>query len=154
MNQTKIIIKHALLITALIGGFFFLCKFFGLEDSPYLRFMNLFFVVFGVRRAIKTSIFTNNETQYTTNLGIGIQTSALAVIVSILGVIGYIELINPEFLSIMNSSFLIGGNLSLAEITFTLLIEGMASSVIGSFVIMQFYKNHDKKRVSTSKQPA
>lgn len=144
MNQTKIILKNALLITALIGGFFFLCKSLGLENNPYLRFMNLFFVVFGVRNAIKTNIFTHKETKYTTNLGLGIQTSALAVILSILGVIGYIEFVNPEFLSVMNSSFLIGGDVTLAEISITLLIEGMVSSVIGSFVIMQFFKNHDK----------
>lgn len=144
MNQTKIIIKNAILITLLIGGFFFICKFFGLENNPYLRFMNLFFVVFGIRKAIITSIYTNKQTKYTTNLGLGIQTAAIAVLLSIFGVIGYIELLNPEFLSKMNSSFLIGGDITLAELFFTLLIEGMASSVIGSFVIMQFFKNHDK----------
>lgn len=144
MNQTKIILKNAVFITLLIGGYFFLCKFFGQENNPYLRFMNLFFVVFGIRKAIMINIYTNKETKYTTNLGLGIQTSAVAVLLSIIGVIGYIELINPEFLSTMNSSFLIGGDLTLAELVFTLLIEGMASSVIGSFVIMQFYKNHNK----------
>ncbi|WP_159948530.1 hypothetical protein [Polaribacter septentrionalilitoris] len=144
MNQTKIILKNAVIITLLIGGYFFLCKFFGQENNPYLRFMNLFFVVFGIRKAIMTNIYTNKETKYTTNLGLGIQTSAVAVLLSIIGVIGYIELINPEFLSTMNSSFLIGGDLTLAELFFTLLIEGMASSVIGSFVIMQFFKNHNK----------
>ena len=144
MNQTKIILKNAVIITFLIGGYFFLCKFFGQENNPYLRFMNLFFVVFGIRKAIMTNIYTNKETKYTTNLGLGIQTSAVAVLLSIIGVIGYIELINPEFLSTMNSSFLIGGDLTLAELFFTLLIEGMASSVIGSFVIMQFFKNHNK----------
>ena len=148
MSQTKIIIRNAVLITSLIGGFFFICKFFGLENNPYLRFMNLFFVVIGIRKAIITNIYTNKETKYTTNLGLGIQTSAVAVLLSIIGVIGYIELINPEFLSTMNSSFLIGGDLTLAELFFTLLIEGMASSVIGSFVIMQFFKNHDKVLVT------
>ena len=148
MSQTKIIIKNAILITLLIGGFFFICKFFGLENNPYLRFMNLFFVFIGIRKAIITNIYTNKETKYTTNLGLGIQTSAVAVLLSIIGVIGYIELINPEFLSTMNSSFLIGGDLTLAELFFTLLIEGMASSVIGSFVIMQFFKNHDKVLVT------
>lgn len=150
MNQTKIITSNAVLITALIGGFFFLCKFFGLEDNPYLRFINLFFVVFGTRRAIKASINENEETRYTTNLGIGIQTSALAVLISILGVIGYTYFINPEFLEIMKGSFLFGGNkVSLGEIFFTLLIEGMASSVIGSFIMMQFFKNHNKVLVTS-----
>lgn len=149
MNQTKIITSNAILITLLIGSFFFLCKLFGLEGNPYLRFMNLFFVFFGVRRAIKMNIMKNQETKYTINLGIGIQTSALAVLVSIFGVIGYTYFINPELLEIMKNSFLFGGSkIALAEIFFTLLIEGMASSVIGSFIIMQFFKNYNKDLIT------
>lgn len=144
MNQTKLILKYGLLITLMIGGFFFLCKLFGLEDNPFLRFLNLFFVVFGIRQVIKTNIEKNHVTNYITNLGLGLQTAAFAVILSIVGVLGYVELINPEFLAVMNKSFLIGGNLTLAEISISLLIEGMASSFIGSFVVMIFYKNHDK----------
>lgn len=148
MSRQKIIIKNAILITLLIGGFFFISKLFGAEGNPFLRFLNLLFVVFGIRQAIKTNIFVNKETNYMTNLGIGIQTSAVAVIISILGVIGYIQFINPEFLLVMSKSFLLGGNLSLAEVFISLIIEGMASSFIGSFIVMQFYKNHDKMDIS------
>lgn len=144
MTHLKIIIKYSLLITALIGGFFFLTKLLGIEDNPYLRFLNLIFVVIGIQQAIKTNIEVNKDTNYITNLGLGLQTSATAVIMSIIGVITYIEIINPEFLSVMNNSFLIGGDLSIAEIFITLLIEGMASAFVGSFIIMIFYKNHDK----------
>lgn len=144
MSRFKIIIQNTFLITLLIGGFFLLSKLLGLHENPYLRFFNLLFVVIGVRRAIVTNIELNKETNYITNLGLGLQTSAAAVILSIIGVIAYIEFLNPEFLTTMNQSFLIGGNLSTAEIFITLLIEGMASSLISSFVVMMFYKNHDK----------
>ena len=144
INRTRIITENVVLITLLIGGFFFLSKLFGVHENPYLRFLNLLFVFVGVRRSILTNININKETNYITNLGLGLQTSAIAVIFSIIGVIGYIEFINPEFLTIMNGSFLIGGNLSIAEIFISLLIEGMASSLIASFVVMMFYKNHDK----------
>ncbi|PQJ78851.1 hypothetical protein [Polaribacter porphyrae] len=144
MKITQIIIKYSIIITLLIGGFFLLSKLLGVHDNPYLRFLNLIFVVVGIRQAIKTNIEFNHDTNYIANLGIGLQTGAAAVIFSIIGVIGYIEFINPEFLLTMNKSFLIGGNLSLAEVFITLLIEGMASSFIGSFIVMQFYKNHDK----------
>ncbi|WP_299670887.1 hypothetical protein [uncultured Polaribacter sp.] len=144
MSSSKIIIKNAVLITLLIGGYFFLCKLLGLEENPYLRFLNLGFVLFGIYLSIKESVTKNHEKQYITNLGIGIRTSALAVFLSIIGVVIYIKFINPEFITVMNNSFLIGGNLSLSEIVITLVIEGMASSFIGAFIIMQFYKNPDK----------
>ncbi|TXD48263.1 hypothetical protein [Polaribacter sp. IC073] len=145
MSSDKIIIKNALVITLLIGGFFLVSTLLGLEENPFLRFLNLVFVLLGIYLAIKESVFVNKETNYMTNLGIGIRTSALAVFLSIAGIIVYIQFINPNFISVMSNSFLIGGSLSLPEIIITLVIEGMASSFIGSFIIMQFYKNHDKK---------
>lgn len=148
MSTNKIIIKNALIISLLIGGFFFLTKLFGLEENPYLRFLNLGFVLFGIYLAIKESVYKNKESKYTTNLGIGIRTSVLAVFLSIISVVIYIQFINPDFLTVMNNSFLIGGDLSLAEIIITLLIEGMASSFIGSFIMMQFYKNPKKLEVN------
>ncbi len=144
MKEIHIIIKNAILTTVLIGGLFFLSKLLGLHENPYLRFLNLLFVIYGIRRAVKTNIEINKETNYITNLGLGLQTSALAVLFSIIGVVVYIEFIDPEFLLVMENSFLIGGNLSVAEIFITLLIEGMASTFAGSFIVMMFYKNHDK----------
>jgi hypothetical protein len=48
----------------------------------------------------------------------------------------------------MQYFILITGKLSLAEIALTLVIEDFASSVIGSFIVMQFYKNYDKEDIS------
>lgn len=144
MKDTTIIIKNAVLIVFMIGGFFFFTKIFGLHENPFLRFFNLLFVGIGIRQAIKTNIKVNKETSYIINLGLGLQTSALAVLFSIVGVVSYVEFIDPDFLNAMDKSFLISGSLSLPELFITLLIEGMASSLIGSFIVMQFYKNHDK----------
>jgi putative Mn2+ efflux pump MntP len=116
MSKTKIIFKNAMLITILIGGFFFLSKLFG-----------------------------HNETNYATNYGIAFGTSALGVIFSTIGVLIYVSLINPNFLNELNNSFLIGGNLSIYELVFTLIIEGLASSIVGSLMVMQFFKNHQSK---------
>lgn len=144
MTPRKIIIKYAILTTLIIGGFFLLSKLLGLQENPYLRFLNLFFVLFGIRQAIRVNIEQNKETDYLSNLGLGLQTSALAVLLSIAGVMVYVEFIDRQFIEAMNNSFLIAGDLDKAEIFITLLIEGMASSFIGSFMVMQFYKNHDK----------
>lgn len=153
MSEKKIILKNGFLILALIGGFFFLCKAFGLGGNPYLRFLNLAFVLLGIWLAIRSNIAYNNVTEYTKNLGIGIRTSAFAIVISIISIVLYIYYINPRFLDEMNKSFLIGGNLSLAEISFSLLVEGMASSIIGSFIIMQFYKNHNNNQIEADEQP-
>jgi hypothetical protein len=48
-------------------------------------FIFIFFVLIVIRQTIKTNILTNKETAFTTNLGIGIQTSALALALYIIG---------------------------------------------------------------------
>lgn len=147
MLQRKLIIKNAILITLMIGGFFLLSTLIGQEDNPFLRFLNIVFVILGIRETVKTNVVKNNITNYATNFGSAFSTGALGVILSTLGVLVYIEFINPEFLSKMNDNFLIGGNLSLYEIIFTLIIEGLASTIVGSLIVMQFFKNHGKSEI-------
>ncbi|KOY52979.1 Membrane protein [Polaribacter dokdonensis DSW-5] len=131
----------------MIGGFFLISKALGLEGNPYLRFLNLIFVLIGIRQAVKTNVEVNNVTGYAKNAGVAFGTSIIGVLLSTLGVLIYIEFIDPEFLSTMNNSFLIGGDVSIFELLFTLVIEGIASSVVGSLIVMQFYKNHGKSEI-------
>ena len=149
MYTNKLIIKHAILISLMIGGFFFLSKLVGLEENPYLRFVNLLFVIIGIRQAIKENIYVHKETNHAKNFATGFASAALAVILSTIGVVIYIEFINPEFLEVMNQSFLIGGDTSLFELAFTLVIEGLASSIVSTLIVMQFFKNHSKEDVKS-----
>ena len=47
----------------------------------------------------------------------------------------------------MNNSFLIGGDISLFELAFTLVVEGIATSIVSTLIVMQFFKNHEKEDV-------
>lgn len=141
MSSTKIIINNALLIFGGIVGFFFLMKIFGLDNISELRLLNFVFVLWGINRAIKTNINVNKETFYLNNLSVGIGTSILAVGLTVLGLIIYVDYIDNSFLSVLEDSFFWGSNLTLPLVVFALLIEGVASSVICSFILMQYYKN-------------
>jgi hypothetical protein len=151
MPSNKIIYSNAILIALMIAAFFFLTKLIGMEDNPYLRFFNLLFLVIGIHRAIKTNLFKKGETKYLQNFGIGLMTGVVAVVLSVIGVIVYAKWINPEFMETLSNSFLIGKNLNIYEIIFTLMLEGLASTVVGSFMVMQFYKNHTKEDVVEKK---
>ena len=54
MSTNKIIIKNALLITVLIGGFFLVSKLFGIADNGFLRYLTPFFFPLGLQQPIKT----------------------------------------------------------------------------------------------------
>ena len=85
MSSNKIIVNNALLIFGGIVGLFLLMKILGLDDISELRFLNFFFVLWGINRAIKTNIDRNKEVLYLNNFSIGIGTSVVAVGLSIIG---------------------------------------------------------------------
>ena len=142
MGINQIIIKNALKIVLGIVIYFFSMKLLSLESISELRFLNFLFVVWGVNSAIKGNITKNKDTFYISNLFIGVATSIIAVGIILIGLITYVSVIEPGFIIVLENSFLWGSNLSLPLIIFAIAIEGIASSVICSFILMQYWKNY------------
>jgi hypothetical protein len=142
MGINQIIIKNALKIVLGITLFFFAMKLLGLENISELRFLNFLFVVWGINSAIKSNIHKNQDTFYISNLFIGVSTSIISVGMILIGLITYVSAISPEFIAVLENSYLWGRNLSLPLIVFAIAIEGIASSVICSFILMQYWKNY------------
>lgn len=142
MNSNKIIINNALLIYGSIVVFFLLMKFLGLDEVSELRFVNFVFVLWGANRAIKMNIQQNDQSLYISNLSVGFATSFIGVLLTILGLIVYVSFMDSNFMTILENSHFWGKNLNLVKVTFALAIEGFASSLICSFILMQYYKNY------------
>lgn len=142
MDISKIIIYNALKIYIGIVIYFFLMKILGLEDMTELRLLNFLIVVWGVNSAIKQNLFKNHNNSYLTNLSIGFSTSFFSVLAIVFSLIFYITFINVNLLYIMENSHIWGRNLSLGKVVFAILIEGLASSVICTFIMMQYWKKH------------
>ncbi|MGB1042039.1 MAG: hypothetical protein ACPGU6_01480 [Tenacibaculum sp.] len=117
-------------------------KLLGLENISELRLLNFAFVLWGINKAIKTNIDKNKESLYFNNFSIGIATSIIAVAFTIVGLIVYVEFINPDFIIILENTAFWGQNLNLGLVVFALAIEGIACSVVCSFTLMQYYKNY------------
>jgi len=145
MGTNQIIIKNALKIVLGIIVYFFAMKIIGLENVSELRFLNFLFVVWGINNAIKNNIIKNKDTFYISNLFIGVATSIIAVGIIIIALITYVSILDPTFITVLEKSFLWGANLSLPLIVFAIAIEGIASSVICSFILMQYWKNYKIK---------
>lgn len=149
MSTHKIIILNALKIALSIVLYFFAMKLFDLENFSELRFLNFLFIIWGVNTAIKNNIYKNNDTFYFTNLFIGVSTAVIAVAIILISLVIYVSTINTGFITTLENSYLWGKNLSLPLIVFAIAIEGIASSVIGSFIIMQYWKNRQQKNTTS-----
>lgn len=148
MNTNKIIINNSLLIYGSIVVFFLLMKLLNLDNVSELRFINFFFVLWGVNRAIKMNININNESSYINNLATGFATSVIGVAFTIVGLIVYVNFMDANFMTVLENSHFWGKNLNLPMVTFALAIEGIASSLICSFILMQYYKSYKINQVT------
>jgi hypothetical protein len=142
MGINQIIIINALKIVLGVILYFFAMKLLGLESTSELRFLNFIFVAWGINSSIKSNIKKNQDTLYISNLFIGVSTSIIAMGIILIGLIMYVSLINTGFISTLEDLHLWGKNLSIPFIVFAIIIEGIASAVIFSFIIMQYWKNH------------
>lgn len=126
----------------MIVVYFLLMKILGLDNVSELRFLNFLFVFWGVNRAIKMNINLNQEQSYFSNFYAGFGAAVIGVGLTIIGLIIYVGFIDSSFISVLENSSFWGKDLSLQMVVFALAIEGIASSVMCSFIIMQYYKSY------------
>lgn len=142
MNTKKIILINASKIYFGIVLFFFLMKFFNLEGVTELRLLNFIFVFWGINSALKKNIFTNHENDYIQNLYVGFATSFMAIILLGLSLNIYLSFIDPTLIATIEDLKIWGSNLNPILITFAIFIEGISSSLICTFILMQYWKKY------------
>jgi hypothetical protein len=139
--KNKVEIKNGILIFVGIGLFFLLMDLFGLADKNYLRILNAFIVLYGILKTIKSN-YANGTTDYLENLLSGFKTGVIGVVLGIIGLIIFVQIKGGEvYLAKLSDTFFFGGKTNLIKYCAVLFFEGIASSLIGSFVLMQYWKD-------------
>lgn len=135
----NIAIKNGLLLTSSLIGYFLIMKLLGLHYHTEFRIFNAVLVVYFIHKSIKQYYSTSNNNDYITALLTGIITNSIAVIIFSLLAPLYL-MFDPEFLTILGNDGLWGNQLNINRVIMILLMEGLPSGLIVSFVIMQYYK--------------
>lgn len=150
MNFSRIVI-NGLIIYIGIALFFLLMELVGWSDQIYLRLVNFIFVIYGINKTIKSN-YESHVNGYFTNLISGIFTAIVSLALGIFSFIGYIEYMGAkhggsnEYLQRYVGSYIFGGGEpSLYQFCIGLTVEGVASSVIVSFALMQYWKDKVEK---------
>lgn len=139
--KNKTVLQNAFLIFLGIGLFFLLMDFLGLASKNYLRSLNAFIVLYGIYKTIKYN-YTKGKMGYFENLFSGFITGILGVFLGIVGLIVFIYIKGGEsYLTTLSDTFFFVGETSIIQYCGVLFFEGVASSLIGAFVLMQFYND-------------
>ncbi|WP_430399556.1 hypothetical protein [Flavobacterium sp.] len=138
-NVTEL--RNGFIIFLGIGLFFLAMDFFGLSNKNYLRALNAFIVIYGINKTIKMNL-NNGITDYLENFISGFKTGIIGVLLGIIGLIIYIYIKGGEsYLSTLSNTFFFLGKTNIIMYCSVLFFEGVASSLIGSFVLMQYWKD-------------
>lgn len=139
--RSNIELKNGIVIFLGIGIFFLLMDFLGLADKNYLRILNAFIVLYGINESIKMNI-KNGKTDYLQNLVSGFKTGIIGVFLGIVGLIIFIYIKGGEvYLDKLSDTFFFGEDNNIIKYCSILFFEGIASSLIGSFTLMQYWKD-------------
>ncbi len=139
MKLSKEII-NGLIISGGIALLFLLVNLIGLQKLTYLRALNAFIVFYGIYRTYKMNK-NSGVNSLGENLISMLKTGIVGVVSSVIGLAIYATLQGGQaYLDTISYGFLYGKNPSLNEYCFGLLIEGIASAVIISLIIIQSSK--------------
>jgi hypothetical protein len=134
-------IANGILIFIGIAFYFLIMEFFGLSKVIYLRMLNAAFVYYGVSMTLKSNC-KEGKTDYVTNLLSAGGTAITGVLLSVVGLVGYIYAQGGnDYVKNLSGEFLFGGSPTANEYAIGLLFEGIASSVIVVFIAMQLFRS-------------
>ena len=132
---------NGLIIFLGIGVYFLIINVLGFSNSAYLRVFNVLFVFYGVNRTIKMNL-AEGKNNFVSDASSAMITSVIGVVFSVLGLLIYSTIKGgDEYLKTLSESFLFGGNPSVNMYCFSLLFEGIASSIIVVLLLMLYWNN-------------
>ena len=139
-------LNNGILIFVGIGIYFLTMELLGLSDVFLLRMLNIFIVIYFLNKTIKSN-YSEGKTEYLENLISGTLTALIGVFLSVAGLLIYISVKGGDvYLAKLSQNFLFGGGTpSVNQYCIGLLFEGIASSVIISFTLMQYWKDRALK---------
>jgi len=137
-------VPYAFYTAGALIAYFFLMKIFGLERNFYLRIFNFFIMGAGIFFLYRNSLVKDNNEHsgYLQSLMSGALLTIISVAVFIVFLGLYIRFLDPQFLEVLGSSGLwpVSG-VSISQVVIGILIEGISSGFMLSFILMQYFKS-------------
>lgn len=145
MNYSRILI-NGVIIYIVIAIIFVIMEMLNLQDQIYLRLLNFIPVIWGINRTIRDN-YKDHIDGYFTNLTSGVFTGLVSLVLVLLSFIIYVEVRGEHaYLRKFAESYIFGGgDPSVYQFAIGLTLEGVASVVIVSFALMQYWKDKVEK---------
>ncbi len=124
-------------------AFFLLMKLVGQEANVWLRLLNGLVLGAGIYLLFRSIARTNHDQiEYFDGLKAGAILSIVSVLV-FMGFLGlYVTFVDPGFVVLLEESKMWGTNLTKGRAAFALIVEGVVSGFVLTFIVMQLFKKN------------
>lgn len=143
-EESALCYKTGFLVAASLIGFFFLMKAIGFYEILGLRYLNVIFLLTGIIIAFssyRSKKESDNEIDYLTGLKMGMHITFAAAIPFAIFMAIYLN-IDKNFMIYIQQNAMFGEYLSPLSAAVATLLEGAASGVIITFMVMQYFKKN------------
>lgn len=152
MNTRSQSVRYGLYSFAGIVALFLLTKLFSLEHITFLRFLNILIIIFFTNRLAKQNHKNNVDNNYLNAWISLILANVITVSLSLIGFVIYAMFIQPDFISKFEGGILWNNHITLGQAALTLFTEGIGCAVAISFIIMQYWNESPKSKVSPTEK--
>ena len=132
--------KNGVLIWLLVGFYFLLMDSLGLANEPYLKIFNVAFILLGVNLTVKH--YAEKGYAYTKLFAKGVSTAMIGIGLSLVGLFIYFEFMLGG-VSLNDYSTTVIPTTDLSRYFIALFAEGLSTSVVITFAILQYWKNYE-----------
>ncbi|WP_445733691.1 DUF4199 domain-containing protein [Mariniflexile sp.] len=141
MKKLSLPIRFGLITSAILIAYFLILALFHKHINPVFSFFNAVITAFGIFGAVRLSKQENLEGfTYGEGFKTGIITGFVAAVIFTIFFLVYATEINPDFLPELLHTIHGDFNIDIGMVTFVVLIMGLATTVIATLTVMQFFK--------------
>ena len=141
MKKIGLPIRFGLIISGILIAYFLILSLFNKHTNPAFSFLNAIITAFGIYETIRYYKFEQGaDFVYSKGIMAGIVSGFVATAVFSFFFLFYITEVNSDFLSELTKTVNVGYDVSVGLVTFTVIIMGLATTVISALTVMQYFK--------------
>ena len=142
MKRIILPVRFGLVTGAVLIAYFLVLALFGQHINPVYSFLNAGITTLGIYEAIRVfKLEEGTRFNYTSGFSAGLVTGITATIVFTVFFLIYLTEVNQDFLPLLLKSLQGGFDINNGMVTFIVAIMGLATTVVGTLTVMQFFKN-------------
>lgn len=148
MNRFVLSVRFGIALSSSLIAYFLVLSLFGLHTNPWFSLFNGVITGFAIYEAIRYKrIELQSDYDYTSGFQAGIVTGFLGTIIFTVFMAVYVTEADPDFISKIAETFSKSYNIGVGVFSFTVLLSGLATTIVLTLSFMQLFK----KRITPKK---